>query len=344
MNNNKSNRLQLCQAGLALSLVLFTTTPSFAQQQQVAANDTTLLSTAETTMFSQQAASTMAATNAIMDRLAGMNFAPPSSPSGFSSGETALGINVWGNPFYTYAEDDNASTGYKSDTYGAFLGGDYALNKDYTVGLMFGFDDTETDSKVNGGGSDTFGFTVAPYARIILNKTYSVDATVGYTTSDSDNDRVATGVKIVGSSDTSRWFTGLGINGSYWHDRWNFLARAGTSLSFDDRDGFTESNGTRVAGDSSTFAQAQLGATAGYYFKNVRPWVSATYAYDYARELPKVATTQTSPSDDRDQVILGGGATVFGLGAVTGDVSVKHSLWKEKYDNTTVGLTLSTSF
>lgn len=294
-------------------------------------------------MFSQQVAGTLAATNAVMGRLAEMNVLS-NGQTGLSSGDVPLGISVWANPFYTRSKDSNVSTGYKSESFGAFFGGDYALGNDYTIGIMFGVDNTDVKSRVNGGGSDTVGLTVAPYLRYTIDRNYSVDATVGYTNSDSDNDRIAAGTRITGSSDTNRWFGSVGANGSYWHDRWNFLARLGTTLSYDDRDGFRESNGTYVAGDSSTFGQAQIGGTAGYYFTNLRPWLSATYTYDYKRELPKVAANQFRPSDDRDQVVFGAGLTVFGLGAVVGDLNVKHSVGKEKYDNTTFGLTFSTSF
>lgn len=313
--------------------------------QQIPADNTSEISTSKTLMPVQQGTATILATGAISDRLAALNAEfPTGMETGVSSGDATPTIGIWGNPYYSYSNDDNVSTGYDSYTYGTFLGGDYILNDQLTVGLMLGIDTTDIDSKVNNGGSDTLGITVAPYGRFTLNQNYSFDVSAGYTNSNSDSDRVAAGTRVTGSSDVNRFFTSVGLNGSFWKDRWNFLGRLGTTNSFDNRNEYTESNGTIIGGDSSSFGQFQAGLTTGYYFAKVRPWVSVMYAYDYDRELPQVGAGQVSPSDDRDQVVLGYGASIFNLGRFTADLSVKHTLFKENYENTSVGLSLSTSF
>jgi len=323
------------------SLLCVGATPAKAQPDD---SVVTTEATSKTLMSAQQASGTTQSVYAVFDRLAFLAANPANAGSGFSSGEAGHGVNLWANPYYTHAHDTNLSTGYDSDTVGAFVGGDYKFTDRLTSGVMLGIDGTNINSKVNGGGSDSTGVTFAPYMRFSFNNTYSTDLTVGYTNSKSDNDRLATGTRVTGSSDTDRVFGALGANASFWQERWNFLARVGTVLSRDYRDSFTESNGTYVGRAETSFGQAQIGGTVGYYFASLRPWLSATYAYDYTRKLPDVAVGQVKPSDDRDQIVLGLGATVFNLGPLMGDLSVKQTVFKENYDNTQVGLTLSASF
>jgi len=297
-----------------------------------------------TTASSQQVVATQRTVEAVFDHLANLAVEIPDLKTGVSTGDTPLGINLWINPSYTRAHDDNSVIGYTSKTYGAFFGGDKALGN-ATLGLMLGIDHTDLDSKSNGGGSDTQGLTIAPYGRYKFNRTYSLDLTAGFTSSQADNDRLGfTGNRVTSDSDTKRWFAALGLNGSYWLDRWNFLGRAGTTLSHDRRGAFTESDGTAVNSDSSAFGQAQLGMTVSRYFTHLRPWVSATYAYDYRRKFAEVAAWQPQPSHDRSQMVLGLGLTVFGYGSVVGDLGIKQTVMREDYTNTQVGLTLSVPF
>lgn len=332
-----------------LALGFSYSTPSFADHHEEEddthqINDTTLTETSVTVMGAQQAFHTTQAVNSVFDRLTSLDGVADFGKTGIASGETANNIGVWFNPFYSHVRDTNVSTGYNGNTYGAFFGGDYKFNPAMTAGLMLGVDNTHIDSKVNRGGSDTTGVTVAPYLRYKISKNYSADGTLGYTTSDSDNDRFALGSRITGTSDTSRWFGSVGINGNFWQDRWNFVPRIGTTIASDHRDASTESDGTAIAKQDTAFGQAQVGLKTSYYFKKVAPWISATYAYDYERKLAAVAVSQVKPKGDRDQLILGIGATLFGYGAVTGDLSIKQSVFKEKYDNTSVGLTVSAAF
>ncbi|MDX9690692.1 MAG: autotransporter outer membrane beta-barrel domain-containing protein [Alphaproteobacteria bacterium] len=328
-----------------IALSLFVASSAYAEEELEAdPNDTTLTSTSSTLQPTVQATQTILATNAVFDRLASMNIGYPSDISGLSSGDEKMGVNLWAAPYLTFAKDTNSATAYDSDTQGIFFGADYKVAPRLTAGLMLGVDHTEVDSQVNGGGADTVGVTVAPYGRYMLNKTYAVDASMGYTNSSSDNDRIDAGTVVTGNSDVDRFFFSVGFNGNWWQDRWNFSGRVATSNSYDDSDAYTESNGTAVGSKSTSFGQVQVGGTASYYFENVRPWMSMTYAYDYNRKLPTVAATQQRPSDDRDQFVLGYGATLFNVGMVTADLSVKHTLFKEKYDNTNIGLSLSTSF
>ncbi len=307
-------------------------------------DDTAVTSTSSTLQPVMQSTQTVLATNAVFDRLASLDIGLPSGLSGLSSGDKTMGINAWASPYLTFAKDKNASTGYDSRTQGVFFGADYKLTSRWLAGLMIGVDHTDVNSKVNGGGADTIGVTVAPYARYTINQNYTADASIGYTNSSSDNDRIDSGARVTGNSDVDRLFFSAGVNGSWWKDRWNFSGRMATSNSFDDSDAYTESNGTAVKGRSTSFGQMQVGGTVSYYFEQVRPWMSVTYAYDYNRKLPTVAATQTRPSDDRDQFVLGYGATLFNVGVLNADFGVKHTLFKTKYENTNVGLSLSASF
>ncbi len=310
-----------------------------------AADDTTSWATARTTMFSRQAADTVRATDAVFDRLAFVNVSPPARKRGASAASRNTGAyNLWLSPFYAYTRDKNASTGYKGDTYGGFLGGDYVFNKSWAAGLMLGIDKTHLDSKVNGGGADAVTFTVAPYLRYAFSKTYSADVAFGFSSVDTDNDRLASGALVTGTSKTDRWFGALGANASYWQERWNFLFRAGTILSRDKRDAFTETDGTLVADEKASFGQAQLGGTLGYYFQHIRPWLSTFYTYDYSRKLPEVGLGQAEPDDGRSAVVLGLGTTVFGYGMFSGDLSVKQAFFKKNYDDVTVNLAINAAF
>lgn len=308
-------------------------------------DETTVLPTSKTLQSVLQSASTVNTVSTIFDRLTYLNTEVPTGMTGMSSGEGYFdGVNVWTTPYVTYAQDTNTATAYESNTTGAFLGADTKIGDNWTAGLMLGFDHTEVDSGVNGGGSDSFGITVAPYGRYKIDPNYSVDASIGYTNSASDNDRIDAGTRITSSNDVDRLFMSVGLNSSHWHDRWNFTGRLATSVSYDDSGAYAESNNNAIGEQSTSFGQVQLGGTVSYYFEHVRPWLSMTYAYDYDRKLPQVGAAQVKPDDDRDQIMLGYGLTLFNLGKVTADFNVKHTLFKAKYDNTNIGLTFSSKF
>ena len=326
-------------AFLILGAGCLLSSPAAAQMHGTEESETTA-----TVMGSQQSIQTTNAVNAAFDRLSLLSVELPAAGSGVSSGEMLKGVNLWINPYYTHSKDTNASTAYDGNTYGAFFGGDYKMNEALTLGLMLGVDNTDIESKVNGGGSDSIGLTISPYARYALNKTYSADMSFGYTTSESDNERFTAGSRIAGTSDSSRWFGAVGVNGSYWYDRWNFIGRVGTSMAKDTRDAYRESDGTNVAEQTSSFGQFQMGVTAGYYMEKVRPWASLTYAYDYERKLAAVDPAQVKPDNDRDQFILGVGATLFGYDKFVGDLSVKQNISKNNNSNTTLGFTVSAAF
>ncbi len=327
-----------------LALGFICTLPMDAYAIHEEEEGTTVTSTSSTLQPVMQSAQTVLATGVVFDRLASLDVGYPSNLSGVSSGDKSMGINAWAAPYLTFAKDKNTATAYDSETQGIFFGADYKVTDRWTAGLMLGVDHTEVDSKVNGGGADTIGVTVAPYGRYMINKNYAMDASIGYTNSSSDNDRIDAGTLVTGNSDVDRFFFSAGFNGNWWQDRWNFSGRLATSNSFDDSDAYTESNGTAVRSRTTSFGQMQVGGTVSYYFEKVRPWMSATYAYDYNRKLPVVGAGQPRPSDDRDQFVLGYGATLFNMGAVNADFGIKHTLFKSNYDNTNVGLSLSASF
>ena len=267
--------------------------------------------------------------------------------SGVAAGEETSAISdklsVWASANYSEAESDFAPTAYKSETTGGSVGVDYIVSDFVTVGAFLSYNDTDTKTTFNGGGSDTKAITFGPYASFVVDDIFSVDASVGYTTSDIDNSRTVGAVVATGNQEGDTKFLSVGLNAMKWYDNIGVSGRVGWSYSDTDNDAYTDSLGTAFAATNSQLGQISIGGKVSYYGGSYMPYIGATYKYDAISD--NVTTVAPpSPANDKDEVQLEAGVSLFGSGPLSGGISANYSVLREDFDGWGVGANIAYRF
>jgi hypothetical protein len=260
--------------------------------------------------------------------------------TGIAAGEQAAvlddNVSVWSSINYSEAESDFTATAFDSETVSGSVGMDYVLSKFVTLGAYVSYSDTETNSAFNGGSSDTQTFSIGPYATFVVDDMFSIDASVGYSTSDIDNTRTVGAVVATGSQNGDTVFMSIGLNGMKWYDNIGVSGRVGWSYSDTDNDAYTDSLATTFAATDSQLGQIQVGGQVSYYTENFMPYIGATYVYDAISD-DVTTVTPPQPENDDDEIRLEGGLSIFGSGAFSGGLSANYTVLREDYEAWGVG-------
>lgn len=277
----------------------------------------------------------------------------PSSPdmsgnlTGIAAGEQASALtdklSIWASANYSEAESDFAPTAYKSETVGGSVGVDYILSDYVTLGAFLSYNDTDTNSSFNGGSADTQAITFGPYASFVVDDMFNIDASIAYTTSDIDNTRTVGAVVATGNQDGDSMFVSVGLNAMKWYDNIGVSGRLGWTYSDTDNDAYTDSLGTAFAATDSQLGQISLGGKVSYYGGGYMPYIGATYRYDAISD--NVTTVAPpSPANDKDEVQLEAGISLFGDGPLSGGISGNYTVLREEFDGWGVGGNISYRF
>jgi len=267
--------------------------------------------------------------------------------TGIAAGEQAAvtsdNVSVWSSINYSEAESDFTATAFDSETVSGSVGMDYVLSKFVTLGAYISYSDTDTKSAFNGGSSDTETFSIGPYATFVVDDNFSVDASIGYSTSDIDNTRTVGAVVATGSQNGDTVFMSIGLNGMKWYDNIGVSGRVGWSYSDTDNDSYTDSLSTAFAATDSQLGQIQVGGQVSYYTENFMPYIGATYVYDAISD-DVTTVTPPQPENDDDEIRLEGGLSIFGSGAFSGGLSANYTVLREDYEAWGVGGNVAVRF
>ena len=116
--------------------------------------------------------------------------------SGFnwSTGAAGDGSSPWGffvNGLYVTSDRDSTSreSGFEADDFGFTGGIDYAFSDKFVFGVAFGYKNSDADIDANGGTLETDSTSYFAYWSIYPDDRWYVDAMVGFTDNDHDQDR-----------------------------------------------------------------------------------------------------------------------------------------------------------
>ncbi len=268
--------------------------------------------------------------------------------TGISAGEetAAVGqkLSAWTSFSYNEAENDSPGIAYESDTKSASIGLDYKLADPLTIGFFVSKSWSDTDSAFNGGGSETDGTTFGPYVSIAFNDWLSMDASYARTSSEIDNRRVAGGVTITGTQDSTTDYFAAGLTASHWFaNSIGLSGRVGYSISETKNDAYVDSTGTAIASSSTDLDQLQVGGRAMYYTSNVMPYVGVTYINDVNAAAVRTAANP-QPANDDDDFLLQAGLSLYGDTAFSGGIDLSYNAAREENDAWGIGANVSYSF
>jgi outer membrane lipase/esterase len=291
-----------------------------------------------------------------------------------ASADSALGggFSLFATAEYQNLNKDNTrfETGFRQDTAGLTLGGDYAFGRLAVLGAAVDYAHEFGD--YNGaGGYDNNKYGVFLYGSLTPLPRLFVDATVGYRRLDFSFDRRVTlkmlpaiVVKGPTSADTdgNEFRTGVNAGYDFVAGRFTFGPRVGVNYRYDEMDSFHESGNTglelaydRQHQDSLTTVAGLFGSMAistgiGVFV----PQVTADYVHEFLNDqrdvrfrllqdlLNRKFTFQTDPPD-RDYVIVGVGTVLVLPGGLAPFINYRELLgYKDRTSHTvTAGLRFS---
>ncbi len=256
-----------------------------------------------------------------------------------SSFEADLPINSAVQPVASYDATQN----------NALFGADRLFADRWILGLAIGLEDSQIDTAYNGGDNESDGFTIAPYAAFLINNTFSIDATAGYTDLDYDTRRIdnVSGGTISADFDAERWFAAANLNANVRHNQWLFGGKVGILYTEETQDGYTETgpNTARTINERKLdLTQFIAGVNAAYSFNRLEPFVSLYYLNDISSDdgigaggLP-ADVGNTQPNDD-DEFQAGMGFRYFG-DVLSASLEWNSILDRSRFDGHSLFLTL----
>ena len=194
-------------------------------------------------------------------------------------------VGLWFSGAYTNIDNNKSGSNYDGDITAGVVGIDYKFRDNLLAGVALGYENSDLTTTFNAGTEDSSGWTVAPYALFQVNKTFSVDATVGYSKLNYDVKRTEPSDlnSVTGTTDAKRWFGAANVNGDWVKNKLLLGASVGVLSVSEDKDAYTEvgSGGQAVAAKSTDLGRAHLGGDLGYDMGKMVPYVSADFRHDY---------------------------------------------------------------
>jgi hypothetical protein len=285
--------------------------------------------------------------------------------SGIAAGDLGGGWGIWasyGNSNFEsdffFPQQPNGSLAYDARSQSALLGLDRLIGERFLIGAAIGLQELDTRTLFNGGGTESDGWTVSPYAAFIINDIFSIDVAGGFSDLEYDQRRIsrADGSDIVGSFDAERTFVSANLNAIWLRGDWVFGGRLGVLYTEEEQDAYTETGtllsataqGSRlrdVADREIDLTQLVVGADVGYNFGSIEPYGLLLYRNDLSRDEGIEAGglpgdfTGVQPDDD-DEFQIGFGVRYFSSFGITGSLEYTLVTGRDDFNNGTFMLTV----
>ncbi len=228
----------------------------------------------------------------------------------------ALDLWVQGN----YTSFDEGATGGRSD--GRFsvlyVGMDYVLSPGILVGALFQYDHMKEYSADLGTETEGNGWMAGPYVTLRLTDNIFVQARAAWGTSKNN---ISPFLTYINSFDTKRWLVEGSMQGRWTNGKWSFSPKASIAFIEEDQNGYTDSMGFVISGQTVKLGQARFGPRVGYLIQardgtQFEPFVGLEGIWNFEQSGTNlVAATLASQEEFRAKVDLGLRAlTVYGLG------------------------------
>lgn len=284
--------------------------------------------------------------------LDGQNLTSFKGSTGVASGDYLSGLGAWVSGSWKNLEDENTSTAFDGDAYSILVGADFSPYQNVLLGLSAGYESIDLDTQFNrntvtgqDGEVEGDGYTIAPYALYQFDQNVSFQASAGYSWIDYESLRFdqVNQAQITGETDSTRWFTDIGVNYKEKYDVWKFRSNLNWLYASEEKDGFTETS--NIANVSSSLnqaelttllSQARLGAEVGYDWNGIEPYVKAVGEYDIAKSDHIVSNLQIDAADDDFGADVGGGIRFLANDQISGGIEGTTHLFRDDYTEYTL--------
>jgi len=264
---------------------------------------------------------------------------------GMAAGGVGPGWNAWASASYNdlgYSSNKFFGTAeFDGDRQAFAVGADYRVSPALTVGLSAGYDDGSVKPDLGSGVKLTNrGYNLVPYVAYQINKSYSVDASLGWGRGEIKRRGDVNGFVPRYEADTDRLFGSINLNSGHWFNNVQISGKASLIYSEQENDADL-ANG--LVSDSNHLGQVRVGAQAGYWVGNgLMPYAGVTYVHDFTEDLTRL--TPAGFSLDRNGFLLALGLNYFTPGAMSAGVSFTSEVDRDDVKNDIVMANLNWRF
>ena len=275
-------------------------------------------------------------------------------------GDSGLaGLNSWLALSRSDFDSDVRGARYDAQADNLQVGADRMLGQDWLLGIAVGAENTETQTRYNGGGQQTDGFTLTGYASHWLDEACSLNFMLGYASLSTDQTRIDPdesnpGNPAIGraSYDASRLLADFSGSLLRQSGRWIGGSRLGLLYARESIDAYTETglNSPRSVGKSQPeLLQFHVSGEATRSFRHLDVYGLMGYRYDISRDEGQVAgglpagQEKTVP-DDKDEVELALGARMFRGNGFAASLEWLETLTRDDFSNSSITLLLRMEF
>lgn len=262
--------------------------------------------------------------------------------AGRAAGAGDKKFGAWVQGAYSSVENSQIGAQFDGSVYNGLIGLDYSVSDRAVVGLALGYETADIDTSFNRGKIESNGFTVSPYVGFALNNTWSVSLLGGYSWLTYD---VTRNTNVTASYDAERWFTAASLDGNYGFGRVSVRPTVGVLYLEEKGDAFRDSSGSQSLESKSKLGRITAGATVGYAFAKVMPYVKLIGEYDFEKN-PATDLGNGSFSHVEDfGGKVGAGLQFFASNSVSGNIETSYnSLGREDMDVWSTSARLSLRF
>lgn len=161
--------------------------------------------------------------------------------------------NLWVNAGYTVI--DGSSSSPDGGIMNGVVGLDYKANEDWVLGALAGYEWTDFDFARTNGTLEGGGFTLAAYTGLRISRNLTVDALVGHTWLNYDNDVAGDS----GDFDASRWMLAGNITGHFLYGHYTIEPNLHGQIAWETQESYVTTGNTIVAKQSLTVGKIAFG-------------------------------------------------------------------------------------
>ena len=198
------------------------------------------------------------------------------------------------------------------------------------------------------GAYDMRGFTVAPYADLIINNYLSVDMSVGYKHSNSGLDQTSGSVQLSevtkDSDSVWNWFSSVNLNAYYSVNKLNLRGRIGYIRSDGKERGATGGDANFDNRDVLDSGRQLIDAQVGLAYGRIEPFILGRYEYNSVRTDGGLGIGQDAQGGHQDGLKFGGGVRFVFDEWLTGGIVGSRNVDHEDAESTTLQGNIRISF
>ncbi|MEP2874865.1 MAG: autotransporter outer membrane beta-barrel domain-containing protein [Hyphomicrobiales bacterium] len=203
--------------------------------------------------------------------------------------------NLWVNAGYTVI--DGSSSSPDGGILNGVVGLDYKVNEDWVLGALAGYEWTDFDFARTNGTLEGGGFTLAAYTGLRLSRNLTIDALLGHSWLNYDNDVAGDS----GDFDAKRWMLAGNITGHFLYGKYTIEPNLHGQIAWETQEGYTTSGNTFVAKQTLTIGKIAFGPRVSRDHlmengTNAEFWGAVEGEYDFANT--DVGTTNLNMDGD----------------------------------------------